>query len=101
VLIYRFSIHNAEGSDREATRRMALADDNAARAFGKAMMQDMRRRDTPRYAGWTMDVAKGHASGLQHSLSPGTNPTRCTWRWYGVCHGNFSDQAARRSYCRE
>jgi CheY-like chemotaxis protein len=23
------------------------------------MMQDMMRRDTPRYAGWTMDVAKG------------------------------------------
>ena len=39
--------------------RMALADDNAARAFGKAMIRDMMLGDTPRYAGWTMDVAKG------------------------------------------
>jgi hypothetical protein len=59
VLIYCFSIHNSEGSDREATGRMALADDNSARAFGKAMMRDIMRCDTPRYAGWTMDVAKG------------------------------------------
>jgi hypothetical protein len=59
VLIYRFSIHNADGGDREVTGRMALADDNAARAFGKAMMRDMMRGDSPRYAGWTMDVAKG------------------------------------------
>jgi hypothetical protein len=59
VLIYRFSTHNANGSDREATGRMALADDNAARAFGKAMIRDMMLDDTLRYAGWTMDVAKG------------------------------------------
>jgi CheY-like chemotaxis protein len=57
--IYRFSIQNADGSDRETTARMALRDDNAARAFGKAMIRDMMRGDTPRYAGWTMDVAKG------------------------------------------
>jgi hypothetical protein len=59
VLIYRFSIHNADGSGREIAGRMALTDDNAARAFGKAMIRDMARRDTTRYAGWTMDVAKG------------------------------------------
>jgi hypothetical protein len=59
MLIYCFSIHNADGSDREATGRMALADDKAARAFGKAMIRDMMRGETPRYAGWTMDVAKG------------------------------------------
>jgi CheY-like chemotaxis protein len=59
VLIYCFSIHNADGNDREVTGRMALADDNAARAFGKAMIRDMMRGNTPRYAGWTMDVAKG------------------------------------------
>jgi hypothetical protein len=59
MLIYCFSIRNAEGSDQEATGRMALADDNAARAFGKAMIRDMMRGDTSRYAGWTMDVAKG------------------------------------------
>jgi CheY-like chemotaxis protein len=59
VLIYRFSIHNADGSDHEATGRMALADDNAARAFGKPMIRNMMRGDTARYPGWTMDVAKG------------------------------------------
>jgi CheY-like chemotaxis protein len=62
VLIYRFSIHNADGSDREVTGRMALRDDKAARAFGKAMIRDMMRGDTPRYADWTMDVAKGARS---------------------------------------
>lgn len=59
MLVYCFSIRNADGSNRETTGRMALADDNAARAFGKAMMRDMMRGDAPRYAGWTMDVAKG------------------------------------------
>jgi hypothetical protein len=59
VLIYNFSTHNADGSDREYAGRLPLADDNAARAFGKAMIRDMMLGDTPRYAGWTMDVAKG------------------------------------------
>jgi hypothetical protein len=59
MLIYRFSVHNADGSDHEATGRMALRDDKAARAFGKAMIRDMMRDDTLRYADWTMDVAKG------------------------------------------
>jgi CheY-like chemotaxis protein len=59
VLIYRFSIHNADGSDCEATGRMALRDDKAARAFGKAMIRDMMRGDTLRYVDWTMDIAKG------------------------------------------
>jgi hypothetical protein len=35
VLIYCFSIHSADGGDRETCGRMALANDNAARAFGK------------------------------------------------------------------
>ena len=59
MVIYYFSIHNADGSNREIAGRMALTDDNAARAFGKAMIRDTARRDTTRYAGWTMDVAKG------------------------------------------
>ncbi|KJC40292.1 hypothetical protein UP09_22565 [Bradyrhizobium sp. LTSP885] len=57
--IYCFSIHNADGSDYEFGGRMALTNDNAARAFGKAMIRDLMRGDPPRYAGWTMDVAKG------------------------------------------
>jgi Response regulator receiver domain len=62
VLIYCFSIHSADGGDRETCGRMALANDNAARAFGKTMIRDMMRGDTPRYAGWIMDVAKGARS---------------------------------------
>jgi two-component system, response regulator PdtaR len=62
VQIYCFSIYSVDGNDRETAGRMALADDNAARAFGKAMVRDMMRGDTPRYAGWTMDVAKGTRS---------------------------------------
>jgi len=59
VQIYCFSIYNnADGSDRETTGRMALTDDNAARAFGKAMIQDMMRGDVTRYAGCTMNVAQ-------------------------------------------
>jgi CheY-like chemotaxis protein len=57
VLIYWFSIHNADGSDRETTGRMALADDNAARAFGKAMIRDMMRGDS-KHTDWTMDIAQ-------------------------------------------
>jgi hypothetical protein len=59
VLIYCVSIYNADGSDREIAGRMALTDDNAARAYGKAMIPDVARRDATRYAGWTMDAAKG------------------------------------------
>jgi hypothetical protein len=58
VLIYYLSIHNADGSDREVAGRMALADDNAAPAFGKVMIRDMVRGDATRYECWTMDVAK-------------------------------------------
>jgi hypothetical protein len=57
VLIYWFSIRNADGSDRETTGRMALADDNSARAFGKAMIRDIMRSES-KYAGWTMDIAQ-------------------------------------------
>ena len=59
MLIYNFSTHNADGSDQEYAGRLPLADDNAARAFGRAMIRDMMLGDTQRYAGWTMDVAKG------------------------------------------
>jgi hypothetical protein len=36
---------------------MALRDDNAARAFGKAMIREMMRYGSM-YTGWTMDVAQ-------------------------------------------
>ena len=57
--IYNFSTHNADGSDREYAGRLPLADDSAARASGNAMIRDMMRDDTLRYAGWPMDIAKG------------------------------------------
>jgi hypothetical protein len=97
--MYRFSIHNADGSDREATGRIALRDDNEARAFGKAMIRDMTRGDTTRYADWTMDVAQGARPVCSIPFSRNeSRPLRLDSE--GVCHGNFSDQATRRSYCR-
>ncbi|BAL07319.1 DUF6894 family protein [Bradyrhizobium japonicum] len=62
MLIYCFSVRNADGSYREATGQITLTDDNAARAFGKAMMRDMMRGGAPRYAGWTLDVVEGARS---------------------------------------
>jgi hypothetical protein len=70
VPIYRFSIHNADGSGREIAGRMALADDRAARAFGRAMIRDMARHEAARYAGWTMDVAKGTRSVCSIAFPP-------------------------------
>jgi hypothetical protein len=48
--IYRFTIHNVDGSHFEETGRMALRDDNAARAFGKAIIGDIMTGDAARYA---------------------------------------------------
>ena len=59
MLVYRFSIEDAEGNDREDTGRMVLASDNAARAFGRAIIKDMMLEEDARYAGWTMNVTKG------------------------------------------
>ena len=73
MLVYSFSIHIV-GSYRETTGHMALHDDNAARAFGKAMIRDTMRGDIPRYAGWTMDVAKGARPVCNIRFPPGTNP---------------------------
>jgi hypothetical protein len=57
VVICWFSVRDADGSNRETTGRMALANDNSARAFGKAMIRDMMRGDSM-YTGWTMDIAQ-------------------------------------------
>ena len=57
--IYHFTIHNANGSDREEAGRMALRDDNAARAFGKAIIRDKMLGDAARYVGWIMDITQG------------------------------------------
>jgi len=59
MLIYHFTIHNVDGSDREETGRMALRDDNAARAFGKVIIRDIMTGDAVRYASWTMDISRG------------------------------------------
>jgi hypothetical protein len=98
VPIYRFSIHNADGSDREVTGRMVLVDDNAARAFGKAMIRDMMQDDNPRYAGWTMDVANVNRPIC--SLHFSRNNSRSLHLDQVATesgHGQFNEQAARRS----
>jgi len=59
MLVYHFTIHSVDGSDHEETGRMALRDDNAARAFGKAIVRDMLTGDSARYAGWTMNISRG------------------------------------------
>jgi hypothetical protein len=74
MLIYSFSIHNGDGCNPETTGRMVLRDDNAARAFGKRMIRDIARLDTTRYAGWTMDVAKGTRPVCSISFPPERNP---------------------------
>lgn len=57
--IYQFSIHGSDGVAQEDTGRMALTDDNAARAFAKAMIRDILREGAHQYQGWTMAVAQG------------------------------------------
>jgi hypothetical protein len=59
MVVFTFSIHNADRSSCETAGRMALTGDNAARAFGRAMIRDMMLGDIKRYAGWIMDVTKG------------------------------------------
>lgn len=54
---YSFSIHSADGRNREYTGSICLPDDGEARAFGDAMIWDMR--DARQYAGWTMKVTDG------------------------------------------
>ena len=73
MLIYSFYTRSADGNHRETGGRMALADDNAARAFGKAMIRDILRGDPSRYADWMMDVAKGTRSVCSIPFLP-TNP---------------------------
>jgi hypothetical protein len=59
MVVYHFSIHNADESDREETGRVALRDDNAAQAFGKALIRDIMSGQSARYRGWIMDITKG------------------------------------------
>ena len=59
MLIYCFSIHDAFGGHSELSGRMALHSDKSARAFGKAMIHDMKLHDSKRYASWIMEVTKG------------------------------------------
>lgn len=55
---YRFSVHSADGRDREDTGSIWLRDDDEACAFGKAIIADLMRGDAP-YDGWTMSIADG------------------------------------------
>jgi hypothetical protein len=75
VQIYHYTLYDVEGSYREDTGRMALRDDNAARAFGKAIIRDVMSGDAARYDGWTMKVTKGSRAvcslPLEHRLTVG------------------------------
>ena len=78
--IYRFSIHSSDGVAREDTGRMALSDDNAARAFAKAMIRDILRDGAKQYEGWLMAVAQGARAlcsiPFREADKPARSPTR-------------------------
>jgi hypothetical protein len=57
VLVYSFSISEADGSAGEALGSIDLLDDDAARVFGDAVIRDMLRDNADQYTGWTMGVA--------------------------------------------
>ena len=75
VQIYHYTLYDVDGSYREDTGRMALRDDNAARAFGKAIIWDVMSGDAARYNGWTMKVTKRNRAvcslPLEHRLTVG------------------------------
>jgi hypothetical protein len=56
VQIFHYSLYDVDGICREETGRMAIRDDNAARAFGKAIIRDMMEGNAAQYLGWTMKV---------------------------------------------
>ena len=58
-MIYSFSIRNADGSHREDTGNMTLLNDDAARDFGNAVIEDMLPGNPDRHTGCTMDVTEG------------------------------------------
>ena len=58
MLVYRFSIHNGDGSDREVLGFTDLLNDYAALAFGNDVIRDMLRNNVDQYAGWMMDIAE-------------------------------------------
>lgn len=59
MVIYSFSIRNADGSSREETGDIRLFNDHAALAFGNDVIRDMLHDNVDQYVGWTMDIAEG------------------------------------------
>lgn len=59
MLVYSFSIRNADGSDREFLGFADLLNDRAALAFGNDVIGDMLRDNVDQYADWMMDIAEG------------------------------------------
>ena len=59
MIVYSFSIRNADGTAREATGRMPLRNDHEARAFGDAVIKDIVTDNATPYTGWMMEIARG------------------------------------------
>ena len=57
MLAYSFAVRNG-ATEIEKLGSMALANDDAALAFGRRMIRDLMREGAEQYAGWTMDVAE-------------------------------------------
>jgi hypothetical protein len=54
--LYRFSVHDAVGDEREVIGQMSFLNDTAALVFGQRVIKDILR-GTKCYSGWTMDIA--------------------------------------------
>jgi len=55
---YSFVVRNNDATEIEKLGAMALANDDAALAFGRLMIRDLMRECAEQHAGWTMDVAE-------------------------------------------
>ncbi len=52
---YSFAVRNGT-TEIEKLGSMALANDDAALAFGEQLIRDLMREGAEQHAGWTMDV---------------------------------------------
>ena len=56
---YHYAVQNGE---REELGHIELADDDAARDFGRQVIRDAMRADAERYAGCTMSITEDERS---------------------------------------
>lgn len=72
--IYHYALYDLDGVHREDTGRMALRDDNAVRAYGKAIIRDIMK-GAAEYHGWNMKVTNGSCAVCSLPLDPSDQKT--------------------------